>query len=270
MKYHIEQKKKISIALFIAIALLFFAFYRIRYLVPGITEHLGSCFLYPCLKIQQYTIHPLQTFFDKKRSINELMQRIAELQLTCQTLQEENNALKATQDYMQDVQELIEFKKRFNEPSALIAQILVKHISPDEHFIYVDRGSLSRISVNMIALYKNMIVGHVVAVYPWYSKIKLITDPHTKISVYDTHTKTRGIYRGLGLDNDGELTRVNHLETVNVGDQLFSSGEGLLYPRGYLVGSVLSCESQSLYHTIRVFPAVDIHTIQYCMLIGRS
>lgn len=268
MNYYIEQKKNILITLFIVFTLLFFTFYRIRYLVPGIAEHLGSFLLYPCLKLQHYIIEPIKTITQERKKVVQLMQDITALEQTCDILRAQNYALQSAQDYMQDIQELIAFKKRFSQ--AHIAQILVRHISPEEHFMYVDAGALSHITVNMLALYNNIIIGHVVAVYPWYSKVQLATDPRSRISVYAMQTKARGIFKGIGVADRGELTRVSHLETIQVGDQLFSSGDGLLYPRGYMVGSVTSCKSQDLYHTVHVSSAANIEHIHYCTLINRA
>lgn len=268
MKYT-EQKKKIVISSFVIFSILFFIFYRVRYLIPGIAEHVGSCVLYPFLKMNYYCIEPIKKKCIESKNIEFLNQYIVDLERHNEALRAENIVLKASQSFIDDIQEVLEFKKRYDASSMHTVHILARHCSSDNHFIYVDAGVLSGITIDMIALFNHMIVGRVIEVYPWYSKVQLVTDPACSISVYDMQTGARGIYRGCGNDH-GYMTRVNHLENVCVGDEVFSSGDGFLFPRGYLVGTVDSYEPNGLYHTIRITHALNINSIQYCVLIGRS
>ena len=265
---YIEQKKKYLIHSFLVFILCFFTFYRLHYLIPGIAEHCGACVLYPFLKLYAFCFEPIKIYRADRKTIAQLNDQLLVLQQNNNILRAENIEFKATQTYMQDIQEIISFKKRYHHDAAHVAQIMARYISSDSHYLYVDAGTLAGISSNMIALYNNILIGHVIESYPWYSKIQLITDPLASISVYNVQTGARGIYKGNGTDN-GVVMRMSHLEKISVGDELYSSGEGLLYPQGYLVGTVSSCKTEGLYHTIAVAPAINTNTIHYCTLLAR-
>ena len=48
----------------------------------------------------------------------------------------------------------------------------------------------------MIAVFKDCFLGRVVEVYPWYSKVLLITDPGCKVAVYAPKPERRQSMKG--------------------------------------------------------------------------
>ena len=66
----------------------------------------------------------------------------------------------------------------------------------------------------MIAVFKDCLVGRVVEVYPYYSKVILITDPTCKVAAICTSTNVKGIHEGMLSLTTTKLSFVNHLEEV--------------------------------------------------------
>jgi cell shape-determining protein MreC len=63
---------------------------------------------------------------------------------------------------------------------------------------------------------------------------------------------------------------VSHLESVSVGDDVFSSGEGMVFPKGFALGKVISADKGDLFYTITVQPALDFQSLRYCTLIAKE
>ena len=119
----------------------------------------------------------------------------------------------------------------------------------------------------MIAMYKNNIVGRVIYVDPLYSKIALITDKRCKIAVSCVQTKTVGIYEG---NNSFEPTLefVPHYEKLEIDDLLISTGQGLVYPQGFAVGTIKSFEVQDVAYKTVIQPLIDLQNIEFIYLIA--
>ena len=63
---------------------------------------------------------------------------------------------------------------------------------------------------------------------------------------------------------------VSHLEAVNVGDDVFSSGEGLVFPKGFALGKVTAADKGDLFYTITIQPALDFQALRYCTLVAKE
>jgi rod shape-determining protein MreC len=134
----------------------------------------------------------------------------------------------------------------------------------------IDAGSSKGVEKDMVVVYKHCLVGKVTEVYPWYSKVVAITDRTCKVAVQCVNQKTTGIHEGTNDLGATQLKYVSHLEPIEVGDYLISSGEGLVFPRGLGVGQIVSCAQSGLYHVIEVKPLIDMQKIAYCTVIKRG
>jgi len=135
-----------------------------------------------------------------------------ELQALVTHLLSQNVALIAQSRYWQEHQELIEFSKRYNFERAILAQVFFKNLSIQEHYMLLDKGLLDGVQLNMVAVYKNNILGKVVATYPHYCQIDLITSNNCKIAVCDAQTGAVGICCGCNDANQIAVNYVSHLQ----------------------------------------------------------
>ena len=236
---------------------------------PSTWERVSSYIIYPFMRISSAIILPIQQWFYERALKRELLERHKQL---CQEHADLRSAYIhccAAQDIEDDTQELVTYNET-SEHKGHIAQIMMRHLSDQEHYYLVDAGSAHGIEPDMFALYKDCLVGRVTHVYPYYSKVVLITDPMCKVAVYCSETKCSGIHEGLNVLSTTMLRHVSHLATVQEGDMVLSSGEGLIFPRGYALGTVTSYAHDGLLYTIRIKPLLDFDTLQYCVLARRG
>ena len=178
--------------------------------------------------------------------------------------------LHALLHYDHDIKELADFKKRYEESHGHIAQILMKHFSDQSHFFLIDIGTRQGIKPDMVAVYKNCLIGKVAEVYPFYSKVVLITDKTCKVAAYCAQTHASGIHEGSNQSEQTMLNHVSHLSVMKEGDLILSSGEGLIFPQGFALGNVMSCKPNGLLYTVHVEPLVDMHALAYCLIIQKG
>ncbi len=239
---------------------------RVFFYSPSAIETNASCVLYPFLRTYECAISPFAAWCQHRNTISSLQVQIKDLQAQSDALQNENIQLQASALLYQDIQEMIEFRKRYEVQDVILGHILMKNFQAQEHFMLVNRGSRDQVHVNMIAVCNNCLVGRVVEVYPWYCKILLITDQWNKIAAITGTTKVKGIYEGRNSEK-AFLNYVQHFTTPEIDELVFSTGEGLIYPQGFCLGKISEIIRGDIYHAVYITPSIDFSTIEYVYII---
>jgi cell shape-determining protein MreC len=272
-----SKNKVIIIAVFFII--MFFLFRHCARMGASIIETVSSSVLYPLLRVQNATLVPLAQWFDDRATMHDLRNHVAHLQKLNEELYAENNALKSLCVYETETRELRAFNKRYALHNGHLVQVLARHFSPTKQFFLVDAGTSHGIKKDMVALYGNNIVGRVSQVYPWYCEVCLITDADCKVAATCLSkmqlTKKNakgasGIHEGINDAKYTTVTYVSHLESVNVHDTVLSSGEGLVFPKGFALGKIVAAEKGELFYEIRVQSLLDLQNLQCCTLIAKE
>lgn len=261
-------------------------FFAVRHCIFGgsaMLKTVSSCCLYPLLRAQHLIVEPISQWMNRSNSIVELEKTISSLQKKYDDLCAENISLKAINQYVDETDELQKFKKQYALQQGSVAQVLARHFSAQNQFFLVNAGSTHGIKKDMVALYCNAIVGKVTEVYPWYCKVCLITDVDCKVAalcvpcIAKPHKNHKGLLKGASGIHEGmndalhtTVQYVSHLEFPHEGDDVFSSGEGLVFPKGFSLGKVISADKGELFYTIVVQPTLDLQTLRYCTLIAKE
>ncbi|MCA9770412.1 rod shape-determining protein MreC [Candidatus Dependentiae bacterium] len=265
-----ESHKKKIVVFMLVVSLIWFLTSRIFFYKPGILDYTASYFVYPVISMQRAIVKPLLTFFDRKRSYKELEQQFYKVQKERDALLATNIMLRSTQLFIDNTKEIIDFKKRYKVGNAILGGVLLKNISPQEHFFLVDKGFRDGVEVDAVAVWKNCLLGRVTQVFGWYSKITLITDKQCNVAVYGVKHGAAGIHRGCNRNDTACLEHVSHLSSIDVGELLISSGQGLVFPKGFALGNVSDYRPGELFHNVKVKPLVDIQNLEYCYLIRKG
>lgn len=242
---------------------------RITPRAHNISAHISACCVYPFLRLQSLFVAPLKDWWQHKHTIQDLERTLVHVHHECEVLRAENIALRAQHAYAQDIREVADYTKRY-EQEAHIAHIMMKHLSDQAHYFLVDMGARDGIHQDMVAVYKNCLVGRVTEVYPWYSKVQLITDASCKVGASCAQSRALGIHRGDNTTDTTALDYVSHLDKVEVGDMLLSSGEGLIFPQGFALGTIATCTPNGLYKKVGIKPLLNLRDLHYCVLLAKG
>jgi len=249
------------------ILLFCFMINRLFFFSPGMAEVSSSYLLYPILKIQKIFIDPISRCFSKKSDITALLYDINVLQEAHDNLQAQVIMLENIIKLEEASHEVRDFAKIYDFSQQQLVQVLLRSFDDLGHFYWVNAGAHKGISCNMIAIYKNNIIGRVIHVDALYSKIALITDRHCKIASSCVNTKTIGIYEGNNSFAP-TLNFVPHYESLQLDDLVISTGQGLVYPQGFAVGKIQSFQVQDVAYKVIIQPLVDLKTIDFIYLIA--
>ena len=208
----------------------------------------------------------------------EFLGSISSLHAENEKLVKENNVLlfeiadlrqeKKENEVLREQLELIP-KKKFNLESAYV-------IGQDPQklggWLLIDKGSASGIKKGMpVIVSDGIIVGRISEVYLESSKINLLTDSESSISVYDLDTGSKGIIKGefgLGVI----LDMVAQSDLLNSGDEIVTSGLGGDVPKGLLVGKTTDIRSTAdkLFQQALVIPMVKYSGLDVVFIIKNS
>lgn len=227
-----------------------------------------SYLVYPFLRLQHFVVAPLTAWQQQRATEQQLRERLVEQTERAQALQEYVTQLQASRDFAEDTAEIVAFKKRYQTDNAVLGQIIHTTFDEQHNELTLDVGSAHGVSEDMVAVYKNNLVGRVSAVYPRWCKVTLITDTTCKVGAYCAHTKAAGIHEGTN-DVATRLSFVSHLETVREGDLILSSGQGMVFPRGFAVGRVKEARLNGLQYTVTVDSILDFQSLRYCYLLAK-
>ncbi len=257
------------------IGIVCFAWYttnRMFFFQSGIFERITAACVYPFIVASGNIAGFMHYYAEKKQTYQELLQDNAALKKSYEALQGALITLGSSSHFNQDTEEILEFKKRFELSNAVLAKVLMRTISSEEHSVIINRGIRDGVKKDMVGIYKLQIVGKVIEVTDYYSKLQLITDVQSKVAAHTNMTGAAGIITGSNTPNHCNFNYVSYINTVQADDLVFSSGQGMVFPEGFCLGKIskLVTQDKALYHEIEVTPLVDLTKISYCLLTDHA
>ncbi len=219
----------------------------------------------------QHTISQSIARINKRRTkITDLKKRLQEVETENALLLEQLVEQTARANVCRSFTQLSSFAERYQLTDAPLVQILLKHITNDSHYFLVGGGSNKKIQKNDIALYHHQLIGKVVEVYPFYSKVQLITDPTSRIAIECASTHTKGIAEGTGNSKELNLTFAVHFSELKDTDLILSLGTGLIFPRGFGIGTAHKEVTKDVFHKATITPLIAIEEIEECLIASRA
>lgn len=164
-----------------------------------------------------------------------------------------------------------------NEYSYLNATVINRNVSTWYNTITVDKGSYNGVKVNMVVVNSKGLIGKVVSTTTFTSDIRLITTKETDNKISATISNGTNLVNGLiksyNYQNEClEVEGVSNTDTVRVGDYVYTSGLGEIFPSGILIGTVkeISTDEYDLSKVIDVTPIADFSNINYVAILKRK
>jgi rod shape-determining protein MreC len=263
------KEKRVVLKYVLMAIVCFFLVHRAFVKKPGHFEQCLSVFSYPFIKLSSFVSYPFvasNSFWVDKKT---LMHNFELLRLENESLYQQLVELESSQIFLEDTHDLRNFKKRYDTHEMQLAKVILKQFD-NSHFVLIDAGKQKNVQKNMAVVYKNCLVGKVTHVYPFYSKVALITDPVCQVASYCAKTKTVGIYQGTKDTQSGSLLHVDHLAKLKKGDRVLSSGEGLVFPGGFGIGEIQEFKDTGVHYSVTVKPLIDVTQLTYCYVVQKD
>ena len=159
----------------------------------------------------------------------------------------------------------------------LNATVISRNIGYWHNKITIDKGTYNGVEKDMVVINSKGLIGKVIKSSTFTSDIRLITtsDTNNKISVHISNGSNNlyGLINSYDYNNNVlELEGISNTKDVNIGDIVYTSGLGGIFPSGILIGKVteITTDSYDLAKIIKVSPSVDFTDINYVSILKRK
>jgi rod shape-determining protein MreC len=166
---------------------------------------------------------------------------------------------------------LLGFRNDVELPT-VAAQVIGEDSTGWFHTLLIDKGQTHGIRGGMPVVVPDGIVGQTLECADRTSKVLLIVDRNSAVDIMIQRSRTRGILEGTGKRDICVLKYVTRTADAQEGDRVITSGLGGIYPKGLLVGRVISLhkEGYGLFQKIEVAPQVDFDRLEEVLVVLRE
>lgn len=170
----------------------------------------------------------------------------------------DNEAIKSENEWLKSYLELHQ-----KDPGLMLsdAQIISYEAGNYSTVLTLNKGAVHGIKKNMPVITSDGVLGYVSEVGLDWCRAKSIIETSSAVGVYTDRTGVLGTVEGnLELRGDGKcLMRYSSNADIKVGDRVYTSGSGGIYPSGLLIGSIVSIEADEITRNLLavVDPAVN-------------
>ena len=205
---------------------------------------------------------------------------------TMKALNEENQALidenEALKEQLQNAELLEKENERLRDyldmknkyPSfAMEEGMVISHSSGNYITNFtLNRGTLHGIAPNMPVITKDGIVGYVVEVGLNWCMVSTLIETATSVGAYIPRSEVVGIVSGdYSMRHEGTC-KIGYIDAeadIEVGDTVYSSGTGSVYPADLKIGIITAIEANEYDRTLvaTITPAVDFSSLKWVMII---
>ncbi len=182
-------------------------------------------------------------------------------------LRKENNDLREEIKSFIRLNELQKFSKGKDYP-VLPAKVIGHDATQWSKMIVLDKGTNDGVKESLAVISVSGVIGQVVQAGPNSSKVLLITDSRSAVDAIFQESRTRGVVVGNGSPSC-DMKFVSLTAEVKEGDLAITSGLGGIYPKGLIVGRVLSAvkKQESLFQTLTVTPGADLARLEEALIV---
>lgn len=207
----------------------------------------------------------LNTYEENKR-LKARLEDFAAVQAEATELKSDNKKLRALLDKSESL-------KAFNP---IHATVIARNPDQWEEKLILDKGSSDGVSKNMAVMTAEGLIGKITLVTPFTSEVELLytNNPNYRVSAMVLGEKEAyGLIEGFDEErNELIMKRIDSSLTVNVGEQVISSGLGGIFPKGVPIGEIteVSTDDYGLTKLVYVKPSANFALLDHVIIAKRT
>jgi rod shape-determining protein MreC len=190
-----------------------------------------------------------------------------QLRRDLEVLQRQNSDLRESAIAAQRLESLLEFKEQF-VPHTVAARVMGRDSTNWYSSVILNKGDRDGIRPEMGVMTSAGIVGRVVKTGPFSSIVLLVTDPHNAITGIIQRSRDEGIVEGTSQGR-ARIKYLPLLANIRVGDIVVTSGLTGGFPRGIVIGTVLTMQKEEgeLFQSAEIAPQADLSKLEEVLII---
>ncbi len=205
-------------------------------------------------------------------SLRTVQQEAAALGVRNLQLQAEINTLKEVEKENEQLRSMLDFAQTRPRLELRGAQIVARVIGTEStnflDSILIDLGRQHGIEIGMPVITDQGLVGRISSVRDTTSTVLLLNDPSSSASALLGTSRLNGVVRG---STSGQLIMdfIPQGPTFSTGEVVLTSGLGARFPKGIVIGTIESIETQAnaVFQRAVVHPSVDFGSLELVLVI---
>lgn len=232
------------------------------------------------VSVENVVFYPFQALINAVNDFNNLKNVQKENDILKQSIDKVESVMSENEELhrqLENLKEELNINYTLSDYEKINATVVSRNISYWYNTITINKGTKHGIKVDMPVINSKGLIGKVISVTKKTSVVRLITtsDTNSKISVsiISEGEKLNGLINGYNYDKQTlEVEGISNTKTVRVGDLVYTSGLGGIFPSGILIGTVeaINTDSYDLSKVINVKLSADFDDINYVAVLKRN
>ena len=205
-------------------------------------------------------------------SIDKIREENSSLKEEIDNLESFLTEAQAAKDENARLREYIDIKKSYPELKMTDALIIGRESENYSTFFTLDCGENDEIKTGMAVIVKDGVVGSICEVGKNWSRVRIITEASASVGAYVQRSGEIGLVCGDISKKDTGACILKYLPEnadIEVGDLIFTSGEGSVYPKGLFIGKVSKVETDNYLRSrvAEIECAVDFDSLKHVIIV---
>ena len=149
------------------------------------------------------------------------------------------------------------------EYNYVTARLLGVTITPFSSSAIIEIGDNDKVKINDLITNQDGLIGRVVNISSNYSSIMLLNDPNSRVPIVTSTSRARGILAKQG--DNMLLIYLPEEHNVKIGELVYTSGDGKVYPYGLLVGKVKKITNDGVFVEL----SANLNKIEFVTVASR-
>jgi rod shape-determining protein MreC len=222
----------------------------------------------PMQRAVSAVFHPVAAFFGAIAHLPSNETKIKSLQRQLEAAKREHEQYQIALAQLRGLEQDLDIAKSYSFKTTG-ADVVGSAISNFEWSVDIDKGSRDGIRKDMPVMSSQGLVGRVIQVTRWGSKVLLVADPDSSVAARLVGSQETGMLTGQGR-NDLQMSLIDQRTPVATGEGVMTSGySGGLFPSGIPIGRVssVSTDAATGEKQISVAPFVDFSKLDVVLVI---
>lgn len=205
------------------------------------------------------------------KDLNSILKENENLKSELEALRLKSNEIDVLKSKNNELAELLGIKESYKNYEGVPAQVLSRSMNNYEKTSIINVGEDKGIKEDMIVVASKGLYGRVTSVSKNTSKVQLITDPASKITVRVGNNAESLIAEG-SLENGLILTMLPRNSRIISEQYIYTSGMGGVFPGGIYVGKVADIiyKSNEANSYVTVNTAIDQNSVRNLLVLTKE
>lgn len=242
-KFILFSIRKFFIVILITASCYLLYFSAPKQLAHGLLEATGRTLSIGSL-IYKESISTAQSIYRRLSYFKDLEAENLKLRLEIAALEETKQNILVTQSENRELRQLLNVTPEI-ALNSITAKVVGMSISPFANSAILQAGSKDGVKLNDIVRGKFGLIGRISEVSSNYSTVMLIHDHNSRIPVITSNSRARGIL--AKQDDNFKILHLKENHNITVGEIVYTSGDGKIYPKGLAVAKIKKVTSKGVF-----------------------